>query len=99
VDPRHTDSVADLQLPGCASFLNYPADNFMAENKRPLHDTGKLLPITAGHMQIGVAYAARLDLNKNLAVGVFRAWNFLDDKRRPKLMQDSGLHASPFDVQ
>ncbi|HYY69175.1 MAG TPA: hypothetical protein VE734_05540 [Terriglobales bacterium] len=92
MDPRHTDSVADLQLTRRASLLDHAAHHFVTRNERPLHDAGQLFPIAAAHVQIGMAHAAGLDLNQDFFAGGLRPGDLLNDEGPFELVQDGRPH-------
>jgi hypothetical protein len=68
MDPGHADAVADIYTPHSRASFNNGTDHFVPEDERPFDDPSQLGPVAIRHVQIGVAHAANLDLDKNFAL-------------------------------
>jgi len=93
VDPRQADTVADLEPLNSTAFLNHTASDFMPEDERHFRNRCELWPVSIRDMQIGMANAAGIHLNEEVACIGLRSGNILKRKRFLELAQDRGFHA------
>src|SRR5260370_40824319 len=61
VNPRNSDSVAQLKIMHCGVFFDHPSGNLVAQDQGFLYNSGELRPISISHVQIGMAYTASFD--------------------------------------
>jgi len=92
MNPRHSDLVAHLQVLNRRTLFDHPTGDFVAENQWSLYDCRQLRPIPIGDMQIGMAHAARFDLDQDFLGPRLRRVHFLHGQRLLEFMQNGGFH-------
>ncbi|MGY4623547.1 hypothetical protein ACVWY3_001303 [Bradyrhizobium sp. USDA 4486] len=89
VQPGDTDGIADPQTLHAGPERGDDAGSLMAgnEGRHRLHR-----PVAVGGVQVGVADAARFDLDQDLARTGLRHRHILDHQRLAELFDDGGFH-------
>src|ERR1700728_239539 len=95
MDPGHADAVTDIYTPHGRASLNNGTDHFVPEDERPFDDPSQLRPVAIRHVQIGVAHAANLDLDKNFAPGGFGNRDILNRKGGLEVAEHGSFHVLP----
>src|ERR1700735_2950293 len=92
VEPRDPNSITDLEVAYGSPLFNDGPGDFVAEYHRLFHDACQLGPVAVGHMQIGMAYSAGLDLDQHIALVKLRPIDIFNRQRLFEIVQDSSLH-------
>jgi hypothetical protein len=97
MNPRHSDTVTRLEPMHRRVLLRDTADDFVARNKRPLHDVGKLGPIPVYHLQIGVTKPAGLHFNQDFPRSGMGTSDLFDRQWLLEFVKDGSSHPMHLD--
>jgi len=94
-NPRHSDSLIQEFFGYHFSYFYDAADNFVSGSERTLDELRECGPVSADEMQIGMADAARLHLQKDFAFLGNWTRNIFDYKWLAEFVKDCCAHQIP----
>ena len=95
-NPRHSDSLIQKFFGDNFSQFHDAADDFVPGSERTLDEFRERGPVSADEMQIGMADAAGLHLQKNFAFLGNWTRNIFDYKWLAEFVKDRCAHLTPF---